>query len=144
MNWLKKLFNNDSPKPEHDASDIVSELNSVMSTINDAGSSDGKHFTDYVDDIKELKRQQRYEEAIDLLKQCVELTESQVNVVGEGWGVAPWYYEQLAIIYRKQKQYHQEVEILERYASQPKAPGVGPKKLAERLVKARELLGKHR
>jgi hypothetical protein len=57
--------------------------------------------------------------------------------------VAPWYYEQLAILYRKEKQYQQEVAILERYASKPKAPGVGPEKLAARLEKAKELLTKH-
>lgn len=58
------------------------------------------------------------------------------------WGVAPWYYEQLAIIYRKEKQYRKEVEILERYERQVKAPGAGAQKLANRLVKAKELLQK--
>jgi hypothetical protein len=57
----------------------------------------------------------------------------------EGWGVAPWYYEQLAIIYRKRKDAMAEVEILERYASAPHAPGAGPEKLRQRLQKARHL-----
>lgn len=72
----------------------------------------------------------------------VDSTENESEFAGDGWGVAPWYYEQLAIIYRKEKQYHKEVEILERYADQPKAPGAGPQKLAERLAKAKELLAK--
>ena len=53
--------------------------------------------------------------------------------------VAPWYYEKLAIIYRKQKRYGDEIAILERFERQPKAPGALPKKLAERLVKAKQL-----
>ncbi len=56
--------------------------------------------------------------------------------------MASWYYEQLAILYRKEKQYDNEVEILERYERQPKAPGAGPEKLADRLMKAREVRDK--
>jgi len=99
----------------------------------------------------------KYDEAIEILLKSVELTENESKkatakpvhedkyaFLSEGrsttWDVAPWFYEQLAIIYRKQKRYAEEVSILERYASQPKAPGVSPKKLAERLIKARELL----
>ena len=46
---------------------------------------------------------------------------------------------QLAILYRKESRHVDEVKILERYESQPKAPGVGPGRLAARLVKARRL-----
>lgn len=56
-----------------------------------------------------------------------------------GLGVAPWYYEKLAVIYRKQKRYGEEVAILERFEGQPKSPGALQKKLAERLLKARQL-----
>ena len=51
-------------------------------------------------------------------------TESEANV--DGLGVAPWYYEQLAIIsrpHRKEKRYAEEVAILERYNDQPKGLG---------------------
>ena len=34
----------------------------------------------------------------------------------ENFGVAPWYYEELAKIYRKQKEYAREIAILERFA----------------------------
>jgi len=47
-----------------------------------------------------------------------------------------WYYEQLAILYAKQKDRTTEIAILERYDSQRHAPGVGPSKLAARLEKA--------
>lgn len=63
----------------------------------------------------------------------------ELESASEGFGVAPWYYEQLAIIYRKQKDYLREIEILERFAKQKHAPGVTPQKLLERLEKARKL-----
>lgn len=100
---------------------------------------EGEHYTDYVDKVKCLKQQKKYNEAIDLLLKLVEEIENEAKTAGEGWGVAPWYYEQLAIIYRKQGRYGEEVAILEQYERQPKAPGVGPQKLAERLEKARQL-----
>ena len=135
----------------------VNEIMGRMNTIKEAGSDNGIHYTDNVELIKQLKRDQKYDEAIEVLLKSVELTENEskkassipvhedkFSFLSEGrsttWGVAPWYYEQLAIIYRKQKRFAEEVSILERYASQPKAPGVGPKKLAERLIKARALL----
>ena len=72
-----------------------------------------------------------------LLLELVDATEEESRL--RGTGVAPWYYEQLAIIYRKRKDPSAEVAILERYARQPPAPGAGAAKLAERLAKARAL-----
>lgn len=105
-------------------------------------SDTGGHYTDYVERVKQLKSENRNEEAIKLLLKLVDETEKEAKSQGKGWGVAPWYYEQLAILYRKEKQYDYEVEILERYERQPKAPGAGPEKLAERLIKAREVRDK--
>ena len=118
------------------------------------------HYTDHIDTINELKREGRYSEAIKLLLHCVDLTESESGVIPPEpvdpnnklavWlskgrepriiGVAPWYYEQLAIIYRKHKMHEEEVEILERFDQQIKSPGNMPAQLSKRLVKARELL----
>lgn len=50
-------------------------------------------------------------------------------------GVAPAYYEKLAIIYRKQNIKEDEINILERFAKQQHAPGVKPSKLLDRLEK---------
>jgi tetratricopeptide (TPR) repeat protein len=94
------------------------------------------HYSDYVELVKKLKQEKRYSEAIELLLKLVDDTETEAKA--KGWGVAPWYYEQLAIIYRKEKRYSDEIAILERYEAQQKAPGEGPKKLAERLKKAKE------
>ena len=50
-------------------------------------------------------------------------------------GVAPWYYEQLAIIYRKRKDYLKEIEVLERFAKQKHAPGASPQSFWKDLRK---------
>ena len=72
----------------------------------------GRHFTEYVESVKQLKRERRHEEAIALLLELVEATESEAQA--EGYGAAPWYYVQLAIIYRKDRRFDDEVAILER------------------------------
>lgn len=54
---------------------------------------------------------------------------------------APGYYRMLAILYRKQKRFDDEVAILERYAQwAPSASGI----LRDRLAKARALAAKAR
>ena len=53
-------------------------------------------------------------------------------------GVAPWYYEQAAIVHRKRGDKAAEVEVLERFERQPKAAGLQPAKLAERLARLRQ------
>jgi hypothetical protein len=97
----------------------------------------GRHYTDYVEDVKALRRSDKDEAAERLLLELIDATEEESRL--RGTGVAPWYYEQLAIIYRKRKDAAAEVAVLERYASQPHAPGAGPAKLAQRLMKARAL-----
>ncbi|HCE1609397.1 TPA: tetratricopeptide repeat protein [Vibrio parahaemolyticus] len=139
MKWFKNIFRR---KHKNEAEDFVEEFNDYQQSIRDAGTNNGRHYTDTPELVKQLKREGRFDEAIEILLESVELTEKESKFAGEGWGVAPWYYEQLAIIYRKQKRYDLEVAILERYSSQPKAPGVGPAKLSERLEKAKQLFEK--
>jgi hypothetical protein len=100
----------------------------------------GNHYTDFVDRVEQLTNEKKYEDAIQLLLTLVDATEKEARKTGGG--AAPWYYEKLAIIYRKQKRYTDEIAILERFENQPRSPGALPKKLAERLVKARQLDGK--
>jgi hypothetical protein len=94
--------------------------------------------TNIIEDIEQLKRGGRLEDAKSLLLEFVESTEAENRV--RSWGVAPWPYEQLAIIYRGLKDYASEVCILERFAHQKHAHGVKPAKLLERLEKSRKLL----
>ncbi len=94
----------------------------------------GDHFTMYVNDVSQLIRDGRLEDAEKLLLELIDANEREAKSNG---GVAPWYYEKLAIVYKKQKQHESELYILERYAAQPKAPGALPRQLALRLAKAK-------
>jgi hypothetical protein len=103
-----------------------------------SGLVDGRHYTTYVEDVRRLKRIGNQEAAERLLLRLVDATEAEAR--SERWGVAPWYYEQLAILYARRKDVPAEIGIIERYERQPKAPGVGPAKLAARLARARAQL----
>lgn len=98
------------------------------------GYYEGKHYTEYVDVVKKLKRDGKYESAISLLLNLVDVVEQEAKI--KKWSVAPWYYEQMAIIYRKIKDYEAEVSILERFAK----VNTGENPLLDRLEKARALL----
>ena len=97
------------------------------------GFFNGRHYTTYVEEAKKLKKANRLEELEKLLLELVSATEYQSQV--EGGGLAPWYYEQLALIYRKNKDIIKERSILERFRSQSPALGVKQLKLLERLDK---------
>lgn len=96
-----------------------------------AGYIDGKHFTTYCDKAFQLKKEKKYDSAIDLLLKIIDATEAESKA--DGCGVAPGYYEQLAIIYRKLKLIAEEKKILVRYSKQKHAPGCKPLVLYERL-----------
>lgn len=100
----------------------------------------GRHYTEYVEDVKALRRSGREVEAERLLLELIDATEAEARA--EKWGVAPWYYEQLAISYRKQGNPQGEVDILERYARQTFAPDSRPPELIKRLEKAKARLGR--
>ena len=91
----------------------------------------GRHFTGYVDEVRSLKRAGKLEEAARLLLNLVQATEAESRATCDG--VAPWYYEHLAIVYRKQKDPVSEKRLLMRFAEQVHAPGASPNKLLQRL-----------
>lgn len=102
----------------------------------------GRHYANWVEPVKKLKRQGKFEEAEKILLACIDATERESAITN--YGVAPWYYEQLAIIYRKQDRLAAEVAILERFMKQKHGLGVKPEEMADRLVKASELLSKQK
>lgn len=101
----------------------------------------GKHFTSYLGEVIELKRSGNQEDLEFLLLRLIEATERGDQISHQG--VALWYYEELAKLYRKQKEYKKEVEILNRFAWKRHAPGVKPNELLIRLKKAKLLLEKN-
>jgi hypothetical protein len=90
----------------------------------------------YVPKIKAAEAAGNLIEAKRLALLAIESTEDESHVMG--CGVAPWYYEQAAIICRKMKDKAGEIAILERYARQKHAPGAKPAKLLVRLEKLRQ------
>ncbi len=90
---------------------------------------------DRVERVTHLKRADQESEAIPLLLAWLDETEE------DPFGVAPWPYEQLAIIHRKSRDLGREQEVLERFASQRHSPGAKTGVLLERLKKVYELQG---
>ncbi len=88
-----------------------------------------------VERVKALKRSGEYAMALSLL--LAEIDSQERVSLEQKCGVAPWYYEQAAIIYRKLDNPGTEISILERFVAQRHAPGVGPDELLLRLQKAR-------
>ena len=112
----------------------------VKNPVKGIGYIRGRHFETYVKDVKALKKAGEYEIAKKLLIELIDATEQENKQ--ERLGEAPWYYEELAKIYRKWKDYDKEVAILERFAKQNHGKGVTPNKLIERLEKAKLLRDK--
>ena len=106
-----------------------------------AGYIRGRHYSEYVGTVRALKKKGRATELERLLLQLVDATEAEARK--QQSGVAPWYYEEAAKLYRKHKDFAREVEILERFARQRHGLGARNKTLLERLEKARALLVKH-
>ena len=110
----------------------------------------GRHFTTYVPEVEELKRTGRLDEAEKLLIELLTAMEAEYLPLAEYRPlatVAPWYYKELAKLYRKQKDYASEVGILERYASRQRPDqldGLHQRELSQRLEKARMLLARQR
>jgi DNA polymerase-3 subunit epsilon len=92
----------------------------------------GKHYTQYAGEVKDLKRKGQLSQARELLYSLINAVEEEARE--DKWMPAPWYYEQAAIVCRKQKDCRAEVEILERYVKNPFSPLRS--KLHDRLVKA--------
>jgi hypothetical protein len=103
-----------------------------------SGYINNKHYTEYIETVKKLNNDNKYEEAILLLNSLIDANEKESR--SDNLGVAPWYYEELAIIYSKQKDISNEISILERFSHQKHAPGVKPQKLLERLNKLKFII----
>ena len=96
-----------------------------------------KHYLEYIEPIKANKRAGNLAEAKRLALLAVESTEDESRTTGTG--VAPWYYQQVAIICRKQRDRAGELAILERYVRQQHAVGVKPAQLMERLERLKKM-----
>ena len=78
--------------------------------------------------VEDHKRNGRYDEALAILDGCMQVEEHHSG------GVAPWFYEQAAIIHRKRRDTVSELAVLRRFARQPHGAGAKPPKLLDRLA----------
>ena len=74
----------------------------------------GRHYTEWVYEVKSLKREHKLEECLVLLFGLIEATEREAKAEGWLYG-APGYYEDAAVIFRKLKRYKEEIEVLKRW-----------------------------
>ena len=95
------------------------------------GYVNGKHYLDYIDDVNYYVKEKDYDSAINLLLKLIDAIEIESRKTG--FGVAPWYYEKLANIFKKLKRFEEEKHILTRFSNQRHSPGVKPPKLIARL-----------
>jgi hypothetical protein len=114
------------------ASSTVVEERARVRRENPLGLYQGRHYTEYVDDIRDLKKADPAR-AEELLLALIDVVEAEAKV--RRWKPAPAYYKHLAILLRRRKEYAGEVAILERHERW--YPGGG--RFAERLQKARSL-----
>jgi hypothetical protein len=104
----------------------------------ETGKLDGRLYSEYGEELQAHLGAGRDAEAEALLLKLLDVIEDESEATGNG--VAPWYYERLAILYAKRRDHESEVEVLERFARQRHAPGATPPKLLQRLEKARKKL----
>lgn len=107
--------------------------------MTESGTYEGRPIFAFVEQVKELLREEKLDEAEDLLWHLIQATEAESEATR--LGVAPWYYSKLANVYHKKGEYQAEVQVLERFSKQRYAPGVMPRKLIARLEKARQAAG---
>ncbi|ROO90501.1 hypothetical protein EDD29_8230 [Actinocorallia herbida] len=109
-----------------------------------AGQVGGRHYTEWVPVLNEMRTQKRDDESLVLLGKILAAVEEasaiqQTPDLPPGHWIAPGYYERVATIHRKRKDYAAEVAVLERYQ---KLVDWRESKLSARLEKARALLAK--
>lgn len=106
-----------------------------------AGTVDGKYYVEHTGKVQQLKREGANAEAIELLCKLAGAVEQESKVADSY--PAPWYFKQLAILFRKEKRYDEEIAILEKYISLAAQTDGAPEDIKKRLEKAKALKGKH-
>lgn len=99
-----------------------------------AGMVRGKHYTEWVGDITALKRHKAHAECCELLLELIDAVEREA--LEQQVSPAPWYYEQLAIVRRKMRDFDGEVAAIERYLGFAHPTNAPVPEMADRLAKA--------
>ncbi|MBF0671772.1 MAG: hypothetical protein IR160_04215 [Salinibacterium sp.] len=99
-----------------------------------AGAVDGQYWPLLKPSISELKRQQRFDEAREMLGKCIDAAEREAAVTKD----VPdsWPTEHMSVVLRRLKQYPLELAVLERYVSACGTNAV-PESVQTRLSRSR-------
>ena len=97
------------------------------------GMVNGVHYLETVEPIKQLKREGRLREALDLCYLAIAAAENEARA--ERQTPAPWYTQQAAIIHRKLGEREAEVAVLERWLSHVPAKQREDSRIGQRLAK---------
>ena len=126
---LAKFFLQDPISPE--------KYQEAKDTARKAGLVDELHYNELVPSIKAAKRAGDLDAAAGLLLRALDAVEAESAAMGRDCVPAPWYYEHLAIVYRRLREPEKEIAVLQRYiaAFDGKAEHPFPH-LVERLNKA--------
>lgn len=143
----------------------LSALDSCYANEHDAEFVRGKHFLHWAEDLKALKRQDRWDEALTLVLEIIDATERGQAAEARNAAIRAEYFhgaadefqpretppgwtEQAAIILRKLGRIEEEIAVIDRWVAHAGAPGrwVGQThaKLIERRAKAETLLANQR
>ncbi|MBN0042227.1 HIRAN domain-containing protein [Cellulosimicrobium cellulans] len=129
-------------REEKRAADHIRSRTMVADAISDGGRRaaqfrpgmvDGVHFLELVEPIKQLKREGRNEEALQLCYVAIAGVEGEH--ASEGLTPPPWYTEQAAIVLRKLKRRDEEIAVLRRYLALLPPKSRDGSSLAQRLSK---------
>lgn len=137
--WLRRLFGGGTTSNEPISTNRVTTGRGWE--WDRADEYDYEHYTDAVEDVKQLKREKRHDEVIVLLEWCIDYTEAEAEAHGPvASEPAPAYYRHLGIVLRKEGRYDEEVALLQRYIDWFKENDGDPREeLVDRLQRAREL-----
>jgi len=101
----------------------------------------GQPLWDWLDHVKALEKAGDPDQALKLVEALIVAAEQEATISGREPG--PAYTERAAMIHRKRREYDAEIEVIERWMNacppEKRGPGATQTKLADRLVRAREL-----
>lgn len=106
----------------------------VLATVSKVG---GRHYSAHAPKVKELEKNGKLQMAVELLLRLLDAIDEEASLTGADGFTPPWYYERLAINYKKLKQPDAEISTLRRYVGLQNRNGKPvDAKLADRLEKA--------
>ncbi|GAA1864376.1 hypothetical protein WHI96_19590 [Pseudonocardia tropica] len=112
------------------------DFKKINAAVEAAGQVRGRHFTEWVPHLDELRKQRRDDESLTLLLEIIAAAERAAAI--KTMDPPPGYTKRAAVIYRRQRDHLAEVAILERYL-RACPPGRGDTTVSERLAKAKQL-----